>query len=260
MTATQPTRNATLTDPVMFAAVRMFLPGLSDEEALDLTRRAFEQVEYRVGQRLAAGLTGEQLQEFEELIDLQHDEQCAEWLTRNVPGYPRVIAVERIAVIADVVRVVSADLTTVRGNNWFEEIVRPDLDSIRQIVADRDTDDPIPLRDEASVLVAVDSEGHVAVWSESDSGPRRRFLVQCEAVTPIDPERMSEVEQLQDAWNASSPIVFLRIHTDDHVVRAVAEGRIPLSAGMSVRQLAHHVDLAHGAIAEVMRLLKEITG
>ncbi|MCX2966846.1 DUF5663 domain-containing protein [Gordonia aquimaris] len=243
-------------DPVMYCAIRMFLPGLADDDAADLTQRAFAQVEKRVGSRLASGLSDAQLEEFEKLIDAGHDDECAHWLEREVPDYPRVVVEERTTVIAEVVRVVSVDLAAVRGSRLFDEIKRTDLHDLRELFADNDSDDPAQGDDDA-VLVRVQPDGPVAVWTEADSGPRR-FIVRCEIQTLIGDAAMAEAEQFCNLWNSSCPIVSLRLRLEGEHPTLAAEGGIPLGAGMSQPQLAYHVDLAHRAIAETVSELTQM--
>lgn len=66
--------------------------GLS--EMPEAEKRAFmahaeEELEVRVGQGVGAGLTNEQMEEFEQLAGT---EAAAEWLERNAPDFREVVA------------------------------------------------------------------------------------------------------------------------------------------------------------------------
>ena len=68
--------------------------GLSDLDSdakVDLLRSVFSALEMRVGERIARGLTDEQLVEFEEALD-DGEAQALEWLNSNVPDYQQITA------------------------------------------------------------------------------------------------------------------------------------------------------------------------
>lgn len=69
--------------------------GLGDlplEEKDLLISEIYQQLELRVGTRLAEGLSEQQQEEFEQLM---HDEAAAlKWLQANVPHYPAVVKEE----------------------------------------------------------------------------------------------------------------------------------------------------------------------
>jgi len=67
------------------------LSDLDNDAKSDLLRSVFSALEMRVGERVAEGLTCEQLAEFEEALD--DGEACAlEWLESNVPDYQETTA------------------------------------------------------------------------------------------------------------------------------------------------------------------------
>lgn len=255
MTTAQPTNTKSI-DPMMLNAVRMFLPGLADNDAIELACHAAGQLEARVGDRLASDLSERQLCEFEKVLDTKDEDECARWLSRTVPEYPRIVALERVSVLADVVRAVSAETSAVRGYRQYDEIIRPDLNAIRQLLITPASGDLQPPLNDDAVLVGLDCQGLVAVWAESDCGPKR-FIVRCQAADTIPADAVAEVEQIRDQWNSTCPIVSVRLRHDSDAVTLLAEGGIPLHAGMTRRQLSSSIDLAHHAITEIMEVVCE---
>ena len=67
------------------------LSNLDSEAKVDLLRSLFSALEIRVGERIAEGLTYEQLLESEEALD-DGEAQALEWLEFNVPGYQQITA------------------------------------------------------------------------------------------------------------------------------------------------------------------------
>lgn len=67
------------------------LSDLDNDAKSDLLRSVFSALEMRVGERVAEGLTDEQLAEFEEALD-DGEAQALEWLQSNVPDYQETTA------------------------------------------------------------------------------------------------------------------------------------------------------------------------
>lgn len=70
------------------------LGALPDSEKKDMLRHIYEQLELRVGTRLASGMTDAQLDEFEALINNQDEAGALKWLETNFPNYKDVVAEE----------------------------------------------------------------------------------------------------------------------------------------------------------------------
>lgn len=54
----------------------------------------YEELELRVGTRLSHGMSDEQLEEFEKLIDSNDETGALKWLETNRPNYKQVVAEE----------------------------------------------------------------------------------------------------------------------------------------------------------------------
>ncbi len=70
------------------------LGELPDAEKKEMLRHIYEQLELRVGTRLASGMTDAQLDEFEALINNQDEAGALKWLETNFPNYKEVVADE----------------------------------------------------------------------------------------------------------------------------------------------------------------------
>jgi hypothetical protein len=79
------------------------LGNLPPQEKNRMLAHIYETLEMRVGMRLAAGMSDQQLNEFEQLMPLQGDsdeikkqkeQQALRWLETNFPNYKQVVADE----------------------------------------------------------------------------------------------------------------------------------------------------------------------
>lgn len=70
------------------------LGSLPEAEKKEMLRHIYEQLELRVGTRLASGMTDAQLDEFESLINSQDEAGALKWLETNFPNYKDVVADE----------------------------------------------------------------------------------------------------------------------------------------------------------------------
>lgn len=71
--------------------------GLDDlplEEKDLLLAQIYEQLELRVGTRLADAMNDQQLAEFEQFIDANDEQKALQWLQTNFPDYPKVVQEE----------------------------------------------------------------------------------------------------------------------------------------------------------------------
>jgi len=70
------------------------LGSLPEDDKKDMLRHIYEQLELRVGTKLASGMTDAQLDEFEALINNQDEAGALRWLETNFPNYKQVVADE----------------------------------------------------------------------------------------------------------------------------------------------------------------------
>ncbi|WP_264000209.1 DUF5663 domain-containing protein [Mycolicibacterium vanbaalenii] len=68
------------------------LPGLSDEDLTDLASRVGEELHLRIGTALSAGLTNQQLEDFEKLMDGGDDHLRNEWMETHRPDCRATVA------------------------------------------------------------------------------------------------------------------------------------------------------------------------
>lgn len=70
------------------------LDQLPLEEKDLLISQIYEQLELRVGTKLADAMSDEQLREFEQFVDGEDEEGALSWLSENFPDYPKVVQAE----------------------------------------------------------------------------------------------------------------------------------------------------------------------
>lgn len=70
------------------------LGSLPENDKKEMLRHIYEQLELRVGTKLASGMTDAQLDEFEALINNQDEAGALKWLETNFPNYKQVVADE----------------------------------------------------------------------------------------------------------------------------------------------------------------------
>lgn len=70
------------------------LGDLPEEQKKAFLQDLYEELESRVGARLATGLSEEQLSQFEQLIENADDKGAVGWLEQNRPQYKEVVAEE----------------------------------------------------------------------------------------------------------------------------------------------------------------------
>lgn len=66
------------------------LGALSEEDKRSLLRSVYEELETRVGARLAEGMTLEQLLEFEAFMDAGDEQGAKQWLDDNAPDHTKI--------------------------------------------------------------------------------------------------------------------------------------------------------------------------
>lgn len=70
------------------------LGGMPDDQKQAFLQHLYEELELRVGTRLSEGMSNEQLEEFEKLIDANNQQGALTWLETNRPNYKQVVAEE----------------------------------------------------------------------------------------------------------------------------------------------------------------------
>ena len=70
------------------------IAGLEADDAAALLELVYSTLEYRVGLRLAKGMSDEMLTEFEGFMDEGNEAGALHWLEENVPDYKAVVAEE----------------------------------------------------------------------------------------------------------------------------------------------------------------------
>jgi archaellum component FlaC len=70
------------------------LGNLPAEEKKIMLQHIYEKLELNVGMRLASGMSDQQLDDFEKLMDANDQAGALKWLETNVPHYKQVVAEE----------------------------------------------------------------------------------------------------------------------------------------------------------------------
>jgi hypothetical protein len=71
------------------------LAGLPDEQKKPFLQHTYDQLEYKVGIRLSEGMSDDQLEEFESIIDRKED-VISTWLSTNAPNYQNEEVFQRL--------------------------------------------------------------------------------------------------------------------------------------------------------------------
>ena len=86
------------------AELAVVLPGLGPDELSELAQAATIELQSRVGSALDAHLTRAQRAEFRQLSD--NSAECTRWMEATLPYFRATTAIERSALIAQIVRTV----------------------------------------------------------------------------------------------------------------------------------------------------------
>jgi hypothetical protein len=70
------------------------LGGMPADQKQAFLQHLYDELELRVGTRLSEGMSNEQLEEFEKLIDANNQQGALTWLETNRPNYKQVVAEE----------------------------------------------------------------------------------------------------------------------------------------------------------------------
>lgn len=121
------------------------LGALPEAEKKPFLQHTYDQLEYRVGVRLSEGMSDEQLQEFERIIDRDQPTITA-WLAQHAPAYQQEEVFQRL-VQASGLPADSSDLAAeFAATKWLEvnrpdyrDVVKATLDAIKaEIIQNKD--------------------------------------------------------------------------------------------------------------------------
>lgn len=143
--------------------LREQFPDLESDELHSLAEHVIGEIEFQVGQQLSEGLDGDQLAEFEALVDVGNDQGINAWLERNRPDYPRTVMRIRDAVLAETLRIVHARSgaseteSSVEGNEHDENTALRDWPAVEAYVSDRYAD--VARRDDNLMITLKNGHG-----------------------------------------------------------------------------------------------------
>lgn len=113
------------------------LADLPDDQKKPFLQHTYDQLEYKVGIRLSEGMSDDQLEEFESIIDRKED-VVRNWLTAHAPNYQseevyiRLRAAAQQQAAAENIQVNEASIVAEYAATKWLEINRPDY---RDVVA-----------------------------------------------------------------------------------------------------------------------------
>lgn len=253
MTAT--TTTAPVADHGMLTVLGVLLPGLDDTDLAELTNRAFTQVQKRVGSELSAGLTDQQLAEFEKLVDSNDDEGASEWLSRTVPDYRTTVLIERLGVITEVVRAMAGDTTATRGQVRSVRLMDPTLEHLEVLFHHEDV---VTSADTGELVVIAGRRGTerpvTLRWNLIEHGPRR-FAARSSMALSVHDHSVEEMNRICRRWNGIHAAAHAGVSRDGDDLTLEISGAIPLQTGISVEQLASTVSLVCQSFVEAFDLI-----
>ncbi len=80
------------------------LGSLSDDQKKEMIQDILSKLELEVGMKLAARMSEDQFNEFNNLIEQDNDDVSAAWLEKNFPDYRQVVADELARLKAEIQR------------------------------------------------------------------------------------------------------------------------------------------------------------
>ncbi len=110
------------------------LGSLPEEQKKPFLQHTYDQLEYRVGIRLSEGMSDEQLQEFEKIID-RDQQTVATWLAQHAPAYQQEEVFLRL-VQASGLPADSGDLAAEFAATKWLEVNRPDYRDVVKATLD----------------------------------------------------------------------------------------------------------------------------
>lgn len=106
------------------------LGGLPQDQRKPFLQYVYDKLEYQVGIRLSEGMSDDQLQEFESIIDHKEDVITA-WLAQHAPDYQNEEIFQRLVQASGLVATDPGVRNEFAATKWLE-VNRPDY---RQVVA-----------------------------------------------------------------------------------------------------------------------------
>jgi hypothetical protein len=106
------------------------LAGLPEDQKKPFLQHTYDQLEYKVGIRLSEGMTDEQLQEFESIIDRKQD-VITQWIATHAPDYQNEEVFQRLAQATNLPATDPGLVAEYAATKWLE-VNRPDY---RDVVA-----------------------------------------------------------------------------------------------------------------------------
>jgi hypothetical protein len=106
------------------------LAGLPEDQKKPFLQHTYDQLEYKVGIRLSEGMTDEQLQEFESIIDRNQD-VITQWIATHAPDYQNEEVFQRLAQATNLPATDPGLVAEYAATKWLE-VNRPDY---RDVVA-----------------------------------------------------------------------------------------------------------------------------
>lgn len=121
------------------------LNSLPEEQKKPFLQHIYDELELRVGTRLSEGLTDEQLDEFEAIID-HKDEVVNPWIERFVPDYKQQDSFQRLVAELNVPADSQQAKAEYAATRWLElnrpnyrQVVSETLDALKnEIISNRD--------------------------------------------------------------------------------------------------------------------------
>lgn len=123
------------------------IANLPDDQKQQFVQQILEELEFRVGNQLAEGLSDEQMQEFDGILR-QDEEKVRRWLEANVPNYRELDDFKKFLELVDRTpdTLEAAGLSEYTSTKWLEknrpdyrEVVTATLDNLKQeIIQNRD--------------------------------------------------------------------------------------------------------------------------
>jgi hypothetical protein len=106
------------------------LAGLPEDQKKPFLQHTYDQLEYKVGIRLSEGMSDEQLQEFESIIDRKQD-VITQWIATHAPDYQNEEVFQRLAQATNLPPTDPGLVAEYAATKWLE-VNRPDY---RDVVA-----------------------------------------------------------------------------------------------------------------------------
>jgi hypothetical protein len=106
------------------------LAGLPEDQKKPFLQHTYDQLEYKVGIRLSEGMSDEQLQEFESIIDRKQD-VITQWIAMYAPDYQNEEVFQRLAQATNLPATDPGLVAEYAATKWLE-VNRPDY---RDVVA-----------------------------------------------------------------------------------------------------------------------------